>query len=242
MRIQFFSDIHLEFGPLVFREADAEVIVAAGDIGLGMDGLRWLQAATVPVIYVAGNHEYYSADMPGLLDQLRAEGRGNPVHFLENDEVIIDGVRFLGTTLWTDFNGGDQVLLSKSRLQMNDYWQIGNGRERLLPEDTWRVHHEARRWLMARLAEPFQGKTVVVTHHAPSLRSWHGERDSPFLHIYCSDMDGELRDSGAALWIHGHIHHHNDYAIGRTRVVSNTRGYAGVQDIDGFDLCKVVEI
>ncbi|HTT08511.1 MAG TPA: metallophosphoesterase [Gammaproteobacteria bacterium] len=242
MRIQFFSDIHLEFGPLEFRQADAEVIVAAGDISLGLDGLRWLQTATVPVIYVAGNHEYYCANMPEVLEKLRAEGRGNPVYFLENDQVVINDVRFLGTTLWTDFNGGDQKLIDESRLKMNDYWQISNGRERLRPKDTWDAHHKARQWLRERLAEPFPGKTVVVTHHAPSLRSWYGGRSSPFLHIYCSDMDSELNNSGVALWIHGHIHRTNDYAIGRTRVVSNTRGYAGVQDIDGFDLGKVVEI
>lgn len=242
MRIQFFSDIHLEFGPLKFTQADAEVIVAAGDISLGLEGLRWLQAATVPVIYVAGNHEYYCADLPETLARLRQEGRGDPVHFLENDQVIIHGVRFLGTTLWTDFNGGDRALINASRWNMNDYWQISNGRERLQPQDTWHAHNAARQWLQERLAEPYPAQTVVVTHHAPSLRSWGGGWDSPFLYIYCSDMDAELNESGAALWIHGHIHRNNDYTIGRTRVVSNTRGYAGAEDINDFDLCKVVEI
>ncbi len=105
IRVQIFSDLHLEFGPADLATTDAEVIILAGDIAPGLAGLETAHSifSGRPVVYVAGNHEYYGQALPQLTDDLKAAARGTHVHFLENQELILQGVRFLGATLWTDF-------------------------------------------------------------------------------------------------------------------------------------------
>lgn len=129
MKIHILSDLHLEFGGLRLPEADADVTVLAGDIGVGLQGIEWaLQAIPFhqPVIYVMGNHEFYGQrSMPELWKKAREKVAGTHVHLLENEAVEIGGVRFLGATLWTDFDlFGDREGGMKSALDMNDYWNI----------------------------------------------------------------------------------------------------------------------
>lgn len=242
MKLQFFSDVHLEFGEIALQQSDADVIIAAGDIGLGLEGIDWLQESHRPVIYVAGNHEYYSREYQSTLAALRAVGRGEPVHFLENNSVEIDGVRFLGATLWTNLKSGDPELLLVAQNAMNDYNQIGFGRTLLRPEHTLAMHEQSCQWLIDRLQQPFAGKTVVVTHHAPSYRSWVGEGSSIFRHAYCSNLDTIMAEHDIALWVHGHVHAVSDYQCYQTRVVCNARGYAGHHPVAGFELMRMVEI
>ena len=108
MKLYVLSDLHVEFSPFT-PDPDtvkaADVIILAGDIYLGVKGIAWARKAfgDKPVVYVAGNHEFYGHHWDKLLDQLRDEARSHDVHFLETDSVTIDGVRFLGATLWTDF-------------------------------------------------------------------------------------------------------------------------------------------
>jgi len=100
------------------------------------------------------------------------------------------------------------------------------GYRRFRPKDAAALHRASVAWLREKLAEPFDGPTVVVTHHAPSLRSvpaaW---RDDPVSAAYASNLDWLVEESGAALWVHGHVHESADYIISRTRVVCNPRGY-----------------
>jgi predicted phosphodiesterase len=105
VRLHVLSDLHLEHAPYPSPPADADVIVLAGDIGTGTDGIEWAQAwaGGRPVLYVAGNHEFYGRSLPGLIDELRDAAAGTTVHVLENDELVLDGVRFLGCSLWSDF-------------------------------------------------------------------------------------------------------------------------------------------
>lgn len=242
MRIQFFSDIHLEFGPLDFPCTDADVIVAAGDIGLGVDGLLWLEAAGKPVIYVAGNHEYYEGDVVYTRQRIARAARDTGVHFLENEAVVIDGVRFLGSTLWTDLGGRDPLLLQAAARNMNDYHQIHYAAAPLVPDDTVEMNERARAWLALVLAQPHDGKTVVVTHHAPSRQSWAGPADSLFQHAYCNDLEALCARHHIDLWVHGHVHAARDYRVNGTRIVCNPRGYDGFQQIAGFDPAKIIEI
>ena len=105
MRIRVLSDLHLEFQGWMPPAATADVVVLAGDVHVGADGLDWAQRqfAGAPVVYVPGNHEYYGSDLSEMLTELRVAARGRGIHLLDGDEIIIDGVRFLGATLWTDF-------------------------------------------------------------------------------------------------------------------------------------------
>lgn len=233
MKILVLSDLHLEFEPIALDATDADVVVLAGDIHIGVAGVMW--AARVfkerPVVYVMGNHEYYGQALSLLPAQLRAAAEGTNVHVLERERVIIDGVAFLGCTLWTDMllHGALPRISDNADERMSDYRQI-----RATPEgdavraaDTMLLHQRSRRWLADELSR--RGgrlKKVVVTHHAPSPRSLASdERDDPISAAYASRLDDLIEDIGPELWIHGHIHTAQRYRIGRTKVVANPRGY-----------------
>ncbi len=242
MKIQFFSDVHLEFGHAPLPDSDADVIVAAGDVNIGATGVAWLKASGKPTIYVAGNHEYYGGDITQVQREIRAAVAGTPVHFLECDSVEIGSVRFLGTTLWTDFLGKDPVVMDTLRDSMNDYQQITYRGRLLDPRDLADINHASRAWLQAQLASTFTGPTVVVTHHAPLFSSWRASPDSLFMPAYCNDLSQLMQRFPVALWVHGHVHARSDYQTHTSRVVCNPRGYDGYQLVDGFDITRQVEI
>ncbi len=247
MKLHVLSDLHTEFAPFDPPETDADVLVLAGDVGVGMRGLalarEWARGR--PVVYVAGNHEYYREAIPTLTERLAAESADSGVHFLENRAVEIGGVRFLGCTLWTDFEVFGQRVADASAAQavMNDFRLIRMLPQyrRFSPDDARTLNLRSTRWLHEALATPFAGRTVVVTHHVPSLRSVHPRfRDDPVTAAYASDLEW-MMDGSAALWIHGHTHVCVDYEIGGTRVFANQRGYPH-DAVEGFDPARVVEV
>lgn len=243
-----YSDLHLEFSPFSPPELDVDVIILAGDIAPKLNGLRFASTLTAraQVVYVLGNHEFYGTHTQ-LVQKLRAQAPSG-VHVLENDEAVIGGVRFLGCTLWTDFDlTGDAVRAQAAAASsMNDYVRIRSaefGFKRLRPVHTYRKHLVSRTWLESKLKEPFAGPTVVITHHAPSLMSIpEHERTDPIVACYASALDDLVSRSGAALWVHGHTHRNVEYTIGDTRILTNQRGYSD-EPVAGFDrggrLCEV---
>lgn len=243
MKIQYFSDIHLEFGDCEYPETDADIVIAAGDIGVDVDAIKWLAKAPSPVIYVAGNHEYYSGDLiltRKRLEQAAAEAK---IDFLENMRVDLDDVRFLGTTLWTGYNGADPGIMEEMVHIMNDFNYIENDGVPLHPEDIVAIHQDSLAWLEVQLAAEHKGKTVVITHHAPTMKSWAGESEEDLRrYAYCNDLAALLRKYPVDLWVHGHIHRVADYRVGGTRVVCNPRGYYGHQEIEGYDPYRIIEI
>ncbi len=231
MNLHILNDLHIEFEDFVPPATKADVVVLAGDIGVGMEGLRWAQARfpDKPVIYVPGNHEFYQRDIT-LIDELKAEAPDN-IHVLNDDQVIIDGVRFLGSILWTDFalfGEADKFFAMRTaRQQMTDFSIIQNHGQRFTPEDAIKLHEASRDWLAIMLAEPFDGKTVVVTHHAPSSLSVHSRYARDLLTpAFASNLENLMDGDRAELWIHGHMHESFDYEIYGTRVICNPRGYA----------------
>ncbi len=248
VRLAFFSDLHLEFGAFEPPALDADIVVLAGDIAPKLNGLRFAERLAEPheVIYILGNHEYYGTHTH-LPNKLKAQAPSR-VHVLDNDEYLFCGVRFLGCTLWTDLElTEDKELAYATALGgMNDYRRIRNadaGYKRLRPGHTITKHQHSRAWLEAKLREPFEGKTVVITHHAPSIRSLD-ERDSaePISGAYASHLDALVQESRAALWLHGHTHRNVDYKIGETRILTNQRGYPD-EPMKGFDPSgKVIEL
>lgn len=215
---------------------DADVRILAGDIHTKDRGLLFAMhhSCGMPTVYVAGNHEFYGTAIPTLYDKLKARMSGSAVTVLENNEAIIGDVRFLGCTLWTDFGllGADSRAnaMLEAKTTMTDYKKIrmNPSYRKLTPDATYAFHRRSLNWLESRLAEPFFGKTVVVTHHAPSAFSI---ANSPELinAAYGSSLDELIRANPIHLWIHGHTHNCVDYQIGGTRVVSNQRGYPGEQ-------------
>jgi len=248
MRLRVLSDLHLEFGEYRLPAADADVVVLAGDIDLGRDGRAWARAnfPATPVVYVLGNHEFYRHALPELTETLRRECDGSHIHILENHAVELHGWTFLGCTLWSDFRlRGNRVgAMRVAEQTMSDYVVITHsGRNRpLCAVDTAELHDESVAWLERELRAHDPARTIVVTHHAPSGRSippfYAG---SPLNAAFASNLDSLVEISGVPLWIHGHTHFNVDYAIGRTRVLSNQRGYPD-EVAPGFDAGLVLEL
>jgi len=234
MNIQILSDLHLEFESLEIDTSNADVVVLAGDIHIGDKGIHWtLENITdKPVIYVLGNHEYYKQAHPKLISQLRELCDGTNIHLLENDSALIKGIEFFGCTLWTDFElfGDPRVAGYQCQQVMTDFKKIKKspGYSKLRSIDVAMINKQSQRWLTQALAQSTATKKVVVSHHAPSLLSVPEQYQSDIVSAaYASNSDALVANSGAALWIHGHMHEPCDYHIGQTRVVCNPRGYPG---------------
>ncbi len=263
MKIALYSDLHLEFLSSVetFPEfkTDADVVVLAGDIGAGDEGVKWAKREfEQPVVIIAGNHEHYGRNLRQTLRVCYKAAEGSHVHFLEDDEVVIDGVRFLGCTLWTDLDlwGEDErerCAVYADRY-INDFRVIKYGIDehnlmdrKLTPMRMRDIHLESRAWLGHEFDNGFDGKTVVISHHLPSIKSvaerfLTDERDSLITAAFASRLDAEIEKWQPDLWLHGHTHDSCDYRIGRTRVVCNPRGYPrGRSENPRFDAGMVLE-
>jgi predicted phosphodiesterase len=243
MKLQILSDLHLGVAGMEPEHTDADVIVLAGDITRPAGACEWAQQLARPVVYVAGNHEFYGGEVQRTFDELRTRCAGSNVHFLEQDGITIDGVRFLGTTLWSDFllyGEGElrgQAVAESLRL-VGDFKRITVGTRLFTPDDCARLFDEASAWLDAKLDEPFAGVTVVVTHFAPSPKSVHARFEGSLLNpCFVSDAERLMGSERVKLWIHGHTHDSFDYTVHGTRVICNPRGYAkhGVVENAAFD-------
>lgn len=234
MKILLYSDLHMEMdGFMIIGETDADVIVLAGDINVGTRGLRWAteeaEDTGKPVIYVAGNHEYYRKEYFTLQAELREmAAQHENVYFLEEDEVVIDGVRFLGATLWTDYKAttefSQEANMGIAGVSLNDHRLIRYGDEQFTPEHALALNQNSVAWLTEKLDTPFEGKTVVVTHHGPSLKSAHPTYGLNQLSTaFISNLDDLVEK--ADVWCFGHTHSGIDTKVGKCRLVSNQRGY-----------------
>lgn len=255
-KIRLMSDLHLEFGPLELKPAGEDVLVLAGDIGVAAKGGHWALATArslgAPAVMIAGNHEFYHGeeprgDMRSVYEDLHeiAAKSGGALTFLQNEAATVAGVRFVGATMWTDFNlFGDPIRAkANAAFGMNDYRMIVSGDDKLFsPEDAAAEHRKS----VAFLADEFKAKPaeplVVVTHHAPSKQSiaGHYARDE-YSPAYASNLEPLVEASGATLWIHGHVHHSFDYTLGKTRVRTNPRGYYRREVNPEFNADLVVE-
>ena len=293
MKIAIASDIHLEFGDLnIKNEHGADVLILSGDICVAedigkpdphnfMEGARSNRITDFfkrcsfqfpHVIYILGNHEHYHGDFAKtynkIQDMLNYNALSN-VYLLEREVKEIDGVTFIGGTLWTDMNNGDQLTLYHMRTMMNDFVCVKNSnrmvtfktyeqingvdnREKPIfnervakfsPEDAFEEHAKMKGYISQIVEGKPDQKFVVVGHHSPSLQSIHPmyANDTIMNGGYSSDMDEFIQDRPQIkLWTHGHTHHVFDYVIGETRVVCNPRGYVKYeQRADEWELLYV---
>ena len=249
MKIQILSDLHLEFGPFDPPDVGADVVILAGDTDVKGRGITWARShfKLAQVLYVSGNHEYYGEVLPEHTEKLRELCCGTNVHFLEREAVMIDGITFLGCTLWSDFAlGGNSVLAQlTASTDMNDFRviRVSPSYRKLQPQDVVKIHIQSREWLRQELAHRIGERIVVVTHHAPSERSIPARfAGDPLNPAFASRLDSLVETSAAAYWIHGHMHDSADYTIGATRVICNPRGYYPHALNPGFSPGLVVEI
>ena len=246
MKIHVLSDLHIEFADFSIPETDADVIVLAGDIGVGLGGLDWIHAQRrdKPIIYVPGNHEYYSHDIS--LTSVIKEMAADHIHVLNNEAIVIDGTRFLGATLWTDFEllkGLDPwVVKHNAKENMADFYLISDGERKFTPETSIALHIESREWLDIMLADKTYEKTVVVTHHCPSEQSCHPRFKGSILNpAFASNLEWMISKDRMDLWCHGHTHDAYEYDVLGTRVICNPRGYPN-ESPNGFNGSLVIEV
>ena len=293
MKVAICSDLHLEFGDLqLHNDRDADVLVLSGDICVAkdigrpdpdnfmegakssriVDFFKRCSAEFSRVIYIMGNHEHYHGDVAKSASIIRSMLESHMlsnVHFLDKEFIDIDGVRFIGGTLWTDFNGENEMTMNHVSRRMNDFQICENSNEMVTyrtyePSETsatgskvkfkerpatWSpqsalVEHKA----MKKFIEDNYDSTkinVVCTHHAPSKGSEHPRyaHDTMMNGAYNSNLDDFIMERPMIkLWTHGHTHEDFDYMIVSTRVICNPRGYINYEDrADRFEL-KVVEI
>ncbi|MES2977509.1 MAG: metallophosphoesterase [Pseudomonadota bacterium] len=283
MNIQLLSDLHLESNPHFQARPlpNADLLVLAGDIGSyqngslleglageggnfglgrfsplpkGQGGADW----PTPVLFVPGNHEYDNLDFASAHERLRATCERLGIFWLERETRVIGAVRFVGTTLWTDFDALDSLLPAgeannsveqtarreKAFRAANFYLRktgtLYKGRP-MLAEEVREQGLICQAWLKDALDTPFEGKTVVVTHFAPSLLSADPRYGlTPGTAGFCNALDDRLPK--ASLWLHGHLHCPVDYVKNGCRVVANPLGYARKNEQEGYrpDLCMSI--
>lgn len=248
MKIQIISDLHLEFGISDLSFNSADVIVLAGDVNLGVKGIEWIKKTipNKPVIYILGNHEYYKGAYPKTLNKIVETAQNSNISVLENTFVDIEGIRFHGATLWTDFSlfGSPMTYGSFCQTQMSDYKLIRRdpSYSKLRSIDTYKIHQISKNWLKESLENSKGMKNIVVTHHAPSLQSVPQQfKNDPVTSAYASDLEDFIEEHQPLYWIHGHIHTPTRYKIKETEIICNPHGYI-TEKYNGYNKELIIEI
>ena len=258
MKIQYQSDLHIEcFDEEITYQiptTDADVIVLAGDIGdTSQKSVDWVLEATKnkPTVFCLGNHEGYDQCWQEAIAAWSSALKGSHVHLLNNNAIVLEGTQFIGSTLWTDYcllgahRQAEATLESANR--MNDHRLIkfledGTVR-RFQPSDALALHMESINYFRTTLKKPFEGKRVIVSHHAPSIRSIPVEYHEYVLcGAFASDVEAFIECYRPHAWIHGHLHSTFDYVVGDTRVVCNPRGYEGHELNEAFSPAMTMTI
>jgi len=254
MRIQVFSDLHADVAGVkpIMIGPGVDAVIVAGDTCQGAESafeiLRGVVPMQIPVVMILGNHEYYRRCLPEELASARAKAPAYGIHLLENNTIVIGGIRFVGCTLWTDyrlFGPANVPLAMRAAAQgLNDHRRITWSKQpwaRFRPAEALLQHSRSRSFLQSELLAEHAGPTVVITHHAPHARSLHPKYEKDLLSAaYVSDLEDLIVAAAPQLWVHGHVHTSFDHAVGRTRVLCNPHGYGG--ENPGFDPALVVEV
>ena len=249
-KLHIMSDLHLEFG-MMDLPGPGEVLILAGDIGLASEFEKyvfWIEEVCnnfKHVIMVMGNHEHYHGDFTQSYNQIRE--LTSHIHgfvLLENQDIILDGVLYIGATMWSDLDPAYESMIQSG---MNDYHVIKHGDRPLSTIDTRETHYKSIRYIEDRLKinkaseDPIE-KVVVVTHHNPTMRGPEMYRNSILNSAYGTDYEDMVEAIGPNLWIFGHTHLSQDFTIGNTRLVCNPRGYVNYDVNPDFSKDMVVEI
>lgn len=244
MQLYILSDLHIEFSDIKLPKVNSDIVILAGDIHVGTKGLNWIKNKfkDKEVIYVLGNHEYYHGIIPDLTNILIDRAQNTNIHVLENNELIVGDIVFLGCTLWTNFElyRDTENAIKDAKFMMNDYRLIKTmpGYKILTPFDTINFYNKSFSWLSRKVEKYKDKKIVVVTHNGPSLKSCLPKYKNDLLTAsFVSDLENFIKNSNINIWIHGHVHNSADYTIGNTRIVCNPRGYCrgfGTNENCGF--------
>jgi predicted phosphodiesterase len=272
MLLRIMSDVHLEFSDFKIPDLDTDretVLILAGDIGLVHKAnlkeryIPLLSRANIQfhkIVLIMGNHEHYGGSFRrtrAILQDAIGLAMLENVHLLEKETLVIDDVAFIAATLWTDCDNHSPFAHYLFE-GMSDSRVIRTGPNETLPyerkfsaEASWADHAHAKKFILGQIPlHKAEGrKTVVVTHHGPTMKSIHPMYSGSNMNMfYASEMTKEIMDTNPDLWIHGHTHKQFEYLVDeslehcQTRVIANPRGYHGHEDTSGFNQTLVVEV
>lgn len=269
MRVWVISDMHASHSDLFLaRSLDvpaADLCVCAGDISgnieRSIDFLFAEIAPHMPVVTTLGNHDFYGTSIDRALEYARKWTAGTNVHVLENEEFRKGDLRVIGATLWTDFeiaahdagylpvDTRRDLAINECRRYLLDFREIYRSDARkdgeggfITAREMMSRHHESRAYIEGELAKPFDGATMVLTHHAPTPRSLDPSFDGHISNAaFASDLSALIEAGKPSFWVHGHIHRFHDYIEGETRVLCNPRGYQHERSGGGFRPGFVIE-
>ncbi|MCH7880844.1 MAG: metallophosphoesterase [Proteobacteria bacterium] len=265
MKIQLLSDLHNEFlrngekspghkwaGSI--PDTNADIIILAGDIDTGTKGAEWAisesERLAKNIIYVLGNHEFYGNEYYSLKQKISKRCEGTGVYCLDPDVYIQEGVRFIGTTLWTDYKADismpQDLIMYYVDKALADHKEIkyksGNSYRRFKPLDALAIHIKELNWIERQLDSLHEGKTVVVTHHGPHPVCQHPvypvDEMSTAFH---SDLSSLIAKNDIDVWVYGHTHANLDKVIFDTRIISNQAGCPG-ENISNFNASFTFEL
>jgi hypothetical protein len=251
VKFKLLSDLHLEFykqkqgraglpdqpiwKPTPNDEDKNTILLLAGDIHVGRRGKDWIDEMTErfkEVVYIAGNHEFYHQVYENVLDYWQNQYYGD-AYFLHNKGIYFDDVRIFGATLWTEVT--DPFMQWTAKQRMADYQIIrkkdrGVGAERKINVmDTNTIHKETIMKMIGFLNEPWDGKTIILTHHMPHEACVHPRFEGGQLNdFFRTDLDWLLKAYDIDVWCHGHTHDNVDTHVHGTRILCNPMGYHGV--------------
>ena len=256
MKLQLLSDLHLESETFDPEPASrAEVLVLAGDIDSSWAALERFRGWPVPVLVVAGNHEFDQRELTQAWPALARHCARLGLRLLERESLVLGDskgrrVRFVATIRWSDFETFGDAGRAKAIRAATYFTRVMRATRRGAIFDALAVRDEAlacRAWLQGALADTRHGcdATVVITHFAPSLRSADPRYGpQPTTASFCNADDDLL--PLADLWLHGHVHCRHDYTVdhplGRTRVVCNSRGLASRGEALEHDPMMLIEV
>lgn len=221
------------------------MLVIPGDFTVGMEHATLLEELTKrfkAVVFVCGNHEYYDHDIQ-VVDSLYSEmdKEIENFHFLQGSSVIINKVRFIGGTFWTDCRNQDPLVMMRMKREINDFSRIHNSGKLFTPEDSVEINSRQRLFFMKETFREFDGETIIVSHHAPDMicsDRQFGQDESSY--AFCNTrLEGFLESGTFGHWLHGHVHHSVDEMIDlndkKVRILCNPRGYVGHSLNPDFD-------
>lgn len=238
MKIGYCSDLHLEFGPISLENDGIDLLILAGDVQVSQKiytnkfdtFFEECNNRFKKVLYVMGNHDFYCSEINKAKNDLRNYlSQYQNIQLLDNEFVDIDGIRFLGGTMWADCNNFDPITRTALTYGMNDFRLIYDGGERFDPFSMAELHIDFKHFITDNLSD----KNVIITHHSPSRLSTREKyKDDYELNGgYSSNLDDFIIDNpNISHWIHGHTHDVFDYFIGTTNILCNPRGYIGIED------------
>ncbi|MBD8088724.1 metallophosphoesterase family protein [Pseudomonas fluorescens] len=243
MKNQLISDIHLDVHPMEAPiGGDADACLIAGDLHELDQGIDFIERILKvrPVLHLLGNHDAYTSSIDRVAKLFSQHvNRLKDFYFMDRHTAVLEDVRYIGATLWTDFNRGNPLSIMQATGMVKDYLYINNAAEddRIRPEEILRRHQLDLAYIRHELEKPWPGKTVVMTHHSPSYQSCQGRfAHSPSNFLYASNLDDIIKGYAPDVWVHGHIHSRLDYHIGATRILCNPRGSRAMegQDFDPY--------